>query len=250
MWNLKNKKIIFIICAVIIVVALIGTILYYQLNKQTVIETVGASSNNLNLEEEVILEVKEEVVSVAVDNSEEESLIEENKEEEEVVFKDKKVTVPKSTAAPVNSAEDAESGKKNGGQSINQDQANQMFQNEGVTSRGIDVSAHQGKINWAQVAASGVDFAIIRAGFRGQTAGAIYEDAYFKTNVAGATATVVFFKLLEASENFLAKSTDSSSVKFIFQFANKYLFVIYKNPFVIKKASILYKKNTRLLKCF
>ena len=74
MWNLKNKKIIFIICAVIIVVALIGTILYYQLNKQTVIETVGASSNNLNLEEEVILEVKEEVVSVAVDNSEEESL--------------------------------------------------------------------------------------------------------------------------------------------------------------------------------
>lgn len=188
MWNLKNKKIIFIICAVIIVVALIGTILYYQLNKQTVVETVGASSKNLNLEEEVILEVKEEVVSVAVDNSEEESLIEENKEEEEVVFKDKKVTVPKSTVAPVNSAEDAESGKKNGGQSINQDQANQMFQNEGVTSRGIDVSAHQGKINWAQVAASGVDFAIIRAGFRGQTAGAIYEDAYFKTNVAGATA--------------------------------------------------------------
>lgn len=188
MGNFRNKNKIVIIGIVVAIITLIGVIVYYQLNKETVVEAVGASDKKLNAEEEVILEVKEEVISVAADNSAEESLVEENKEEEEVTFKDKKVTVPKSTVAPVNSAEDAESGKKNGGQAINQDQANQMFQNEGVTSRGIDVSAHQGKINWAQVAASGVDFAIIRAGFRGQTAGSIYEDAYFKTNVAGATA--------------------------------------------------------------
>ena len=51
---------------------------------------------------------------------------------------------------------------------------------------GIDVSHHQGKIDWAQVRASGVEFAIIRAGYRGQTSGGIYEDAYFKTNMKGA----------------------------------------------------------------
>lgn len=188
MINFTNKKKFIIIGIVVVIIALIGTIVYYQLSKETVIEAVGASDKKMNSEEEVVLEVKEEVISVAVDNSAEESLIEENKEEEEVVFKDKKVTVPKSKVAPVNSAEDAESGKKNGGQNINQDQANQMFQNEGVTSRGIDVSAHQGKINWAQVAASGVDFAMIRVGFRGQTSGGIYEDAYFKTNISGAIA--------------------------------------------------------------
>lgn len=186
MRRFRNKNKIMIISCILAIIALVGIIVYYQFNKATVVEAVGAADKKLNSEEEVVLEVKEEVVSIATDNSTEESLLEENKEE--VVFEDKKVTVPKSKVAPVNSAEDAENGKKKGGQSINQDQANQMFQNEGVISRGIDVSAHQGKINWAQVAASGVDFAIIRAGFRGQTAGAIYEDAYFKTNVAGATA--------------------------------------------------------------
>ena len=188
MGKFRSKKKILIIGIIVAIIALIGTIVYYQLNKETVVEAVGASDKKLNAEEEVVLEVKEEVISVAVDNSAEESLIEENQEEEEVTFKDKKVTVPKSTVAPVNSAEDAESNKKNGGAAINQEQANQMFQNEGVTSRGIDVSAHQGKINWAQVAASGVDFAMIRVGFRGQTSGGIYEDAYFKTNISGAIA--------------------------------------------------------------
>jgi len=66
-----------------------------------------------------------------------------------------------------------------------------MFENVGQKSMGIDVSAHQGKINWAQVRQSGVEFAMIRCGFRGQTSGGIYEDAYFKTNVAGATANGV-----------------------------------------------------------
>lgn len=170
-------------------IIVIGIILFSSLKKETSFQAVSGIDKKITSEEDVILEVKEEVISVAVDNSPEESLVkEDDKDAEEVTFKDKKVTVPKSKVAPVNSAEDAENGKKNGGQSINQDQANQMFQNEGVTSRGIDVSAHQGKINWAQVAASGVDFAMIRAGFRGQTSGGIYEDAYFKTNIAGATA--------------------------------------------------------------
>ncbi len=181
-----NKKKVVIACILPLMIMAIIITIYYNFNNKTSFEAVGATSKNLNSEEEIIEEVKEEVVSIAVDNSAEESLIE--KEAEEVTFDNKKVKIPKSKVAPVNSAEDAESGKKNGGNQVNQEQANQMFQNEGVISRGIDVSAHQGKINWAQVAASGVDFAMIRAGFRGQTSGGIYEDTYFKTNVAGAAA--------------------------------------------------------------
>ena len=82
----------------------------------------------------------------------------------------------------VKSAEDAETNKKTGGDNVSQDQAQTMFENVGQKSMGIDVSHHQGKIDWAKVKASGVEFAIIRAGYRGQTSGGIYEDAYFKTN--------------------------------------------------------------------
>ena len=53
-------------------------------------------------------------------------------------------------------------------------------------SRGIDVSKWQGSIDWAAVAASGIDFAIIRVGYRGAATGALVEDPYFKQNIAGA----------------------------------------------------------------
>ena len=35
----------------------------------------------------------------------------------------------------------------------------------GLMSKGIDVSAHQGNINWDAVKASGIDFAIIRISY-------------------------------------------------------------------------------------
>jgi GH25 family lysozyme M1 (1,4-beta-N-acetylmuramidase)/Fe-S cluster biogenesis protein NfuA len=49
--------------------------------------------------------------------------------------------------------------------------------------RGIDVSKWQDVIDWSQVAASGVDFAIIKA-----TEGSKYVDPMFSTNAAGASA--------------------------------------------------------------
>lgn len=47
--------------------------------------------------------------------------------------------------------------------------------------KGIDVSKWQGTINWQTVKNSGIDFAIIRAGFRGD-AGGLYKDQYFEYN--------------------------------------------------------------------
>ena len=53
---------------------------------------------------------------------------------------------------------------------------------------GIDVSSHQKDIDWQQVAASGVRFAIIRAGYRGYTKGNLNLDPYFQRNIEGALA--------------------------------------------------------------
>lgn len=52
--------------------------------------------------------------------------------------------------------------------------------------QGIDVSEHQGEIDWEAVAADGIDFAIIRAGYRGYSEGGLFEDAYFHDNMEGA----------------------------------------------------------------
>ena len=52
-------------------------------------------------------------------------------------------------------------------------------------TKGIDISHWQGDINWAAVAASGVEFAIIKAG--GSDAG-FYKDSKFERNYEGAKA--------------------------------------------------------------
>ena len=179
-----KMKVAVILIPIVIIGSIVGIIVLNKSNSKT--ELTSATSKTLGLEEEVVLEVKEEVVVVAQDTTIDESLKE--KEEEVVKFQDKEVKVPKSKVSSVKSAEDAETNKKTGGDKVSQDQAQTMFENVGKKSMGIDVSHHQGKIDWAQVKASGVEFAIIRAGYRGQTSGGIYEDAYFKTNMKGAIA--------------------------------------------------------------
>lgn len=53
---------------------------------------------------------------------------------------------------------------------------------------GIDVSKWNKEIDWESVKAAGVDFVIIRCGYRGSKTGALVEDPYFKRNVEGAEA--------------------------------------------------------------
>ena len=52
--------------------------------------------------------------------------------------------------------------------------------------KGIDISKHQGKIDWKKVAADGVEFAFIRVGLRGYGTGEIVADAQFEANIKGA----------------------------------------------------------------
>lgn len=61
------------------------------------------------------------------------------------------------------------------------------FGSDGVcvtnTVVGIDVSKYQGNIDWEAVKNSGIEFAMIRVGYRGYGSGVLVEDPYFKRNV-------------------------------------------------------------------
>lgn len=57
-----------------------------------------------------------------------------------------------------------------------------------ISHKGIDVSRHQGTIDWELVAQDGVEFAFIRVGYRGYGTGKLVEDEYFEANIEGAIA--------------------------------------------------------------
>ncbi len=52
---------------------------------------------------------------------------------------------------------------------------------------GIDVSAHQEDIDWEKVRADGIEFAVLRAAFRGYTQGNLKVDSYFEENIRQAS---------------------------------------------------------------
>lgn len=56
---------------------------------------------------------------------------------------------------------------------------------------GIDVSKWNGVIDWDKVKNAGVEFAIVRAGYRGSSTGSLIEDPYFHANMQAAAASGV-----------------------------------------------------------
>ena len=85
------------------------------------------------------------------------------------------ITIPKFNV-PLNTYDQSKFKNDNG--LVTYDDAN--------ASLGIDVSDYQGDIDWAAVKASGIDFAMIRAGYRGATRGKLNEDSKFADNYTGA----------------------------------------------------------------
>lgn len=64
------------------------------------------------------------------------------------------------------------------------------FSSSGVRSGtiGIDVSKFQKSINWQKVKNAGINFAIIRCGYRGYGSGVLVEDPMFASHISGAKA--------------------------------------------------------------
>ena len=83
---------------------------------------------------------------------------------------------------------------------------------------GIDVSEHQEVIDWQQVKASGIQFVMIRVGWRGYTQGELFADTLAQTHYAGAKAAglkvgaYIFSQAISAEEgiaeaNYLLEQT-------------------------------------------
>lgn len=58
---------------------------------------------------------------------------------------------------------------------------------EVVSKTGVDVSYHQHDIDWQKVAADGIDFAILRVGYRGYESGMLNLDSRFHDYIKGAS---------------------------------------------------------------
>ena len=63
-----------------------------------------------------------------------------------------------------------------------------LLGDNGAYSNGADVSKLQGRINWMKVAESGIDYVMIRVGYRSDTDGTICEDKYASYNLISAQA--------------------------------------------------------------
>ena len=88
---------------------------------------------------------------------------------------------------PTNTAEDPQT---NGTSGVAQDSSVMKAPSKTteIKTYGIDVSKWQGIIDWKQVKASGVEFAMIRVGYRSTVSGIITEDNYARYNLQQAKA--------------------------------------------------------------
>lgn len=80
-----------------------------------------------------------------------------------------------------------DTGVKEAGADIDGTEETAFKESDGRSRTGIDVSKWNGDIDWARVKNAGVDFAIIRCGYRGSSSGVLVEDPYFIRNIKGAS---------------------------------------------------------------
>lgn len=101
--------------------------------------------------------------------------------------------------------------------------AGRMACTAGGYQTGVDVSSHQGEIDWKAVAEDGIQFAMVRLGFRGYSEGSLNLDECFRKNLRGAAKNglavgVYFFSqaisVAEAEEeaDFVLKALDGASL--------------------------------------
>jgi len=181
-----NKKII-----IISLIFLLGIICFldYSTSYAVQVESNDYVSATTVTDSDILADFlsKANNVEFEIDNEE----VTEEKEDPEVIIKEqeaKKGTAKKSTAK----------------------EAREKYETN-ETSLGIDVSYVQGDIDWKQVKASGINFAMIRVGFRGMVSGKIVEDKYFDANMKGAIANninvgVYFFSMAKNSTEALEEA--------------------------------------------
>lgn len=124
-----------------------------------------------------------------------------------------KVKVPVVKKAPKNDKEDPQNKRdpsKGNSQTTTVKEALAKYETAG-TSLGIDISKWNGKVDFKKIKESGIDFVIIRAGYRGTESGTMFEDPLFETNMKGAIAAglkvgVYFFSVAITKEEALEEA--------------------------------------------
>lgn len=86
-------------------------------------------------------------------------------------------------------AEAEDTGETDAREDADRTEIKKLQSTTGNSHVGIDVSKWNGAIDWDRVRDAGVEFAIIRAGYRGSVTGSLVEDPYFTANIKGATAS-------------------------------------------------------------
>ncbi len=67
------------------------------------------------------------------------------------------------------------------------DRGRVTYEKDGKRAKtGVDVSTYQKEIDWPAAAADGIDFAMLRLGYRGYTEGGLFMDQTFEANLRGA----------------------------------------------------------------
>lgn len=83
------------------------------------------------------------------------------------------------------------------------------FHQSGISAaKGIDVSEHNGDIDWQKVKAAGIDFAYLRLGYRGTSVSNIAKDAKFDKNLEEASAAG-----LKLGVYFFSQATNENEAK-------------------------------------
>ncbi|MBR3697445.1 MAG: glycoside hydrolase family 25 protein [Clostridia bacterium] len=190
--SFRGKITLIIIAVVIVIGILTGTYLAFT-NEETEDSIEETIATEFQENEIIVVPINPEATVTSNTHPEDEEIkkLEQEAEPEKTVkYQNKEVVIPKTKVASANSTEDSQK-QKTGGETISAEQAVSQFENDGQ-SVGIDVSAHQGVIDWKQVKDSGIEFAMIRCGFRGNSEGGIFQDRYFKDNINGAVKNGVF----------------------------------------------------------
>lgn len=115
----------------------------------------------------------------------------------------KEYEVPLLDKVPLNTYDYARLTEKNGFRYYTDEQGNK------ISKIGIDVSEYQPQADWQQVKKSGVEFVIVRVGYRGYgESGKLVEDAMFRQHIEGALLAG-----LDVGVYFFSQAVNDSEVK-------------------------------------
>ena len=164
---MKNiVKNIIIIAELVIIVALSVTAFIFYRKSHSSVETMGIIDADIDY-----ADIEDKVIENYYDTSGKKILIDEGGYGE--------IMIPVVDSVPAFSKDREQLKLRNGRMYyIDNSKVNSLL--------GVDVSVHQGDIDWEQVKEAGINFAIVRLGYRGYGTGEYELDEKYKDNIIGA----------------------------------------------------------------